>query len=72
MISRVTVNENACKGCDLCANVCAKGSIALNREKFNEKGYNPAAIINAQNCNACAMCAFICPDSAIKVEKELK
>ena len=70
MISRVTVNEDVCKGCGLCANVCARESMAINREKFNAKGYNPTGVINAQNCNACAMCAIICPDSAIKIEKE--
>ena len=71
MASRVTIDENACKGCGLCADACPKKIMILNREKLNAKGYNPATVVDIQSCTACAMCAIICPDSAIKIEKEL-
>ena len=70
MANRVTVNEQACKGCGLCVSVCPKKIMVLNRDKFNERGYNPATVIDLEQCIACAMCAIMCPDSAIKVEKE--
>jgi 2-oxoglutarate ferredoxin oxidoreductase subunit delta len=70
MANRVTINEDVCKGCSLCVEVCPKKIVVMNRERLNAKGYNPAAITDINVCTACAMCAIMCPDSAIKVEKE--
>ena len=70
MANRVTIDENICKGCNLCVATCPKKIMVLSREKLNQKGYNPAMVTDMDECTACAMCAIICPDSAIKVEKE--
>ena len=70
MANQVTINENVCKGCMLCVSVCPKKLLFINKDKRNDKGYNPAEINDMSVCIACAMCAVICPDSAIKVEKE--
>ncbi len=70
MANRVTVDENVCKGCGLCAVACPKNIMFIDRERINIKGYNPAATQDIEKCVACAMCAIMCPDSAIKVEKE--
>ena len=70
MKNRVVINEAVCKGCELCAVACPKKIVAINRERLNEKGYNPACVTNMEQCIACAMCATMCPDSAIIVEKE--
>ena len=40
---KVTINENLCKGCGLCARACPKGCIELSKAKINAKGYHPAA-----------------------------
>ena len=69
-MKKVTFSEDLCKGCGLCASVCPKKIIALDREKLNKKGYHPAGITDQSKCIACAMCATICPDVVIKVEKE--
>lgn len=69
-MNKVTFSEDLCKGCGLCAGVCPKKIIALDREKLNKKGYHPAGITDQSKCIACAMCATICPDVVIKVEKE--
>ncbi|MGN1127656.1 MAG: 4Fe-4S binding protein [Candidatus Flemingiibacterium sp.] len=69
-MNKVTFSEDLCKGCGLCASVCPKKIIALDREKLNKKGYHPAGITDQSKCIACAMCATICPDVVIKVEKE--
>jgi len=66
---KVTFNEDACKGCELCVSVCPVKIIELNKEKINEKGYSPAHVIDQEKCIACGSCAIMCPDSVIKVER---
>ena len=39
---KVTINENLCKGCGLCARACPKHIIELSKAKINAKGYHPA------------------------------
>jgi len=70
MKGKVTVLEDVCKGCGLCTVACPQKIMALNMEKLNPMGYNPAEVTDMEKCIACAMCAMMCPDSAIKVEKE--
>ena len=70
MSGKVTILENICKGCSLCASVCPKKIMAPDMEKLNGNGYHPAAVRDPEKCIACGMCAMICPDSAIKVERE--
>lgn len=65
---KITVNEDICKGCELCATACPRKIISLN-DKLNKKGYHPATVIEMEKCIGCAMCATMCPDVAIKVEK---
>ena len=62
-------DEERCKGCGLCIAVCPKKIIALDKDKINKKGYNPAGIANLDLCTSCAQCAIICPDVAIRIEK---
>jgi 2-oxoglutarate ferredoxin oxidoreductase subunit delta len=66
----VTVDENVCKGCGLCAVACPNDILFIDRERINIKGYNPASVKDIEKCIACAMCGLMCPDSAITVEKE--
>ena len=42
---KVTINENLCKGCGLCARACPKGCIELSKAKINAKGYHPAEVV---------------------------
>ncbi len=69
-MNKVTVNEERCKGCSLCVEVCPKKVLELRKDRLNLKGYHPSEAVRQENCIACAMCALICPDVAIKVEKE--
>ncbi len=70
-MNKVTFNEERCKGCGLCADVCPKGIVVILTEKLNSKGYHPAAVSDPEKCIACAMCATMCPDSVITVEKDI-
>lgn len=67
---KITINEELCKGCGLCARACPKDLIELSKSKLNAKGYHPATIADIEKCIACASCARICPDVAIYIEKE--
>ena len=65
---KLHINENACKGCGLCASVCPKNIIAISNEKLNAKGYYVAHLTDEEQCVQCAMCATMCPDIAITIE----
>lgn len=41
-MAKVTVNEDRCKGCELCVAACPKGIMKLDKAKLNTKGYHPA------------------------------
>ena len=65
---KVKINENLCKGCEMCVISCPKKIIALNKAKINSKGYNPAHIIDGDKCIGCGSCAIMCPDVVITME----
>jgi len=67
---KATIDENACKGCGLCAEACPKKIIALSKSQLNQNGYHPAEVIDPELCIGCAFCATMCPDCAILVEKD--
>ena len=50
---RVTIDENLCKGCGLCARACPKHIIELSKTRINAKGYHPAEVINMEACIGC-------------------
>lgn len=68
-MAKIIVNEDLCKGCEMCANACPKNLIALNKDKINAKGYHPATLQNEEECVGCCACAIMCPDVAITVER---
>ena len=65
---KIVVDEERCKGCELCIPVCPKHIMVMSK-KFNKKGYHPATQINLEECTGCAFCAMTCPDVAIEVFK---
>lgn len=69
---RLVFDENLCKGCDLCAHVCPKNILELDKNRINAKGYNPMICFDIENCIACGMCAIMCPDSVITVERDVE
>ena len=68
-MAKVTIKNELCKGCLLCADNCPKKIIELDKSILNKKGYSPVKITDQSKCTACAICCLICPDIAIKVEK---
>ena len=58
----VYIEEERCKGCGLCVDACPQGTLALNTELLNSKGYFPVHLVDPETCTGCAVCAIICPD----------
>ena len=65
----VLINEDICKGCELCRIFCPK-KIVVTSSHINDKGYSPAIIENMDECTGCKCCALVCPDGAISIYKE--
>lgn len=68
-MAKITVDENVCKGCELCVAACPRGLLALDKTRINAKGYHPSMLTDPEKCIGCAMCAMMCPDVAITVER---
>lgn len=62
----VKVNQENCKGCNLCVVACPTNVLSLNKN-VNPKGYNYSYMENAEECIGCANCADVCPDACITV-----
>lgn len=68
---RILINEERCKGCELCITACPPGVIGL-AEVLNSHGYRPAALLDPDHlCTGCALCATVCPDAAIMVFRDV-
>lgn len=65
----VKVDENYCKGCQLCVVNCPKDIMAMS-DTVNAKGQHTAFCASPEDCVGCKSCAIVCPDSAITIEKE--
>jgi 2-oxoglutarate ferredoxin oxidoreductase subunit delta len=66
----VEINDQFCKGCELCVSACPPKVLELERVKLTPKGYHPAHIFK-DGCTGCAICALVCPDAAITVYREV-
>ncbi len=68
-MAKLTINEEACKGCGLCILSCPKKILELSTKKPNSKGYFPVTIIDEEKCIGCASCGKMCPDLVFTVER---
>jgi 2-oxoglutarate ferredoxin oxidoreductase subunit delta len=62
----VVVENEVCKGCNLCVVACPHDVLQLNKE-VNGKGYHYSYMANPEACTGCTNCAMVCPDSCITV-----
>lgn len=68
---RIIINDQRCKGCQLCIPACPPGVIGLSGS-LNSHGYRPAKFVDPDHlCTGCALCATVCPDAAIIVFRDL-
>lgn len=68
-MAKVIIHEETCKGCGLCVDACPRGVLAINKERINQKGYNPVYPVHPDKCTGCTSCALMCPDTSIEVER---
>jgi len=64
----VIINQELCKGCQLCVNVCPTDVLFI-EEGLNHMGYHPAGY-EGEGCTGCGVCFYACPEpGAITVYK---
>lgn len=68
----VTIDEERCKGCDLCVVACPVNVLSLKGKEVNDRGYHYAYMSNPAACIGCAACATVCPDACIEVYRVVK
>lgn len=66
---KVVVQEEYCKSCGLCINICPKKILAIG-DKPNAKGYYYVTVTDAEQCIGCTLCGSVCPDLALEIYKE--
>ncbi len=65
---KVVVDEERCKGCQLCVEFCPPRVLAMSTT-LNARGFFPAMLVDEERCTSCAACAIVCPDVAVTVYK---
>ncbi len=62
------IDDERCKGCELCVTVCPKKVLELSDES-NTMGYFPVKQARPEDCVFCTTCCIMCPDVAITINK---
>ena len=68
----VVVNEERCKGCNLCVVACPTGVLSLQQKEVNNRGYHFAYMAQPEKCIGCQSCALVCPDACIEVYRVIE
>ncbi len=58
MIS-ITIHEQACRGCQMCVDVCPTKVLSFDDDK------RLCVVQTPQDCIACLTCSYLCPSGAI-------
>lgn len=66
----VLIQEELCKGCELCIVACPQESLGLSSQ-INKNGYRYAELVK-ENCTGCVNCAIVCPEAIITVYRQPK
>ncbi len=62
----IEIDQELCKGCQICIAFCPKNVISP-ASKLNAGGYLPACFNDNGECTGCTVCAVVCPEVAIEV-----
>ncbi|MFH1421428.1 MAG: 4Fe-4S binding protein [Planctomycetota bacterium] len=62
----IEINENYCKGCEICINFCPK-KVFSQSNRISARGYSVPEVTKPEKCTGCLICEHLCPDIAITV-----
>ena len=65
----IEIDENLCKGCDICIDFCPLEVLATS-ETINRRGYYPPVATKEDMCIGCRLCELLCPEFSIRVINE--
>ena len=68
-MSKIAIDLKHCKGCALCVEFCAPGSLRMSHS-VSQLGVNPAEVADEESCTLCLNCTTMCPDAAIRICKD--
>lgn len=60
----VTIDVDACKGCELCIPACPPGVLSMSSQ-VNAIGYRFPLL--SEGCTGCTACQMVCPDFVFEV-----
>lgn len=72
VLGAVDINQERCKGCDLCVVACPADVLRLQTKDVNDRGYHFVIDENPDNCVGCGACAVVCPDGCITVYRVIE
>lgn len=68
-MTKIVIDAEFCKGCNLCVHVCPKGALQKGTEARSSKGYL-MPVTDPGKCVLCRMCETVCPDFSVTVLEE--
>jgi 2-oxoglutarate ferredoxin oxidoreductase subunit delta len=63
---RLDIDQERCKGCQLCIEFCPKNVLELSVE-LNKKGTPFSSVMRQEDCIGCRACTRMCPDTCIEL-----
>ncbi len=70
-IESLEINENLCKGCDICIEFCPT-DVFDKSDKLNRRGYYLPVVARVEDCTGCRICDLMCPEMAIVIVEAKK
>ena len=64
---RIFIDEDYCKGCNICVELCATDVFEVS-EQINIKGYYVPIPVRLEKCGGCQICELTCPELAVILE----
>ncbi|WP_037599919.1 4Fe-4S dicluster domain-containing protein [Streptacidiphilus rugosus] len=61
----VVIDQEACKGCELCIAACPASVLVMTTDQVNVRGHRYPQLL--AGCIGCTACTAICPDFVFQV-----